>query len=215
MVPRSMVIAIALGGVFYVACVAVQSMGFGTGTTGVSAFAGSAAPLGELAGIYVGSTMEDALHVAALISALGAGLGCASVSARMLFALARDGKLDTRLAAVSNATGAPARGLAAVMVFDIALLAVFAAAGTAPMDVFFYLATLGTLSLLFMYVLTNVAAIGFLRRGWERVLPAAGIAVAGYVLYHHLWPVPASPFDVFPYIVLAWLASGIVISRFI
>jgi amino acid transporter len=133
----------------------------------------------------------------------------------MLFALGRDGKLDACLAGVSNATGAPARGLAVVMLFDIALLAIFAAAGTAPIDVFFYLATLGTLSLLFMYLVTDVAAIRFLRRGWKRVLPAAGIAVAGYVLYHHLWPVPASPFDVFPYIVAAWLATGIVVSRFI
>jgi hypothetical protein len=64
-------------------------------------------------------------------------------------------------------------------------------------------------------VLTNVAALGFLRRGWEPAMPAAGIAVAGYVLYHNLWPVPASPFDVFPYIVAGWLAIGIVASRFI
>jgi amino acid transporter len=210
-VPRSMVIAIGVGGVFYVACVAVQSMGFGD----ARAFAASPAPLGQLAGAYVGRGMEDALHAAALISALGAGLGCASVSARMLFALGRDRKLDARLAGISQRTGAPARGLAAVMLFDLALLLAFGLAGSAPMDVFFYLATLGTLSLLVMYVLTNVAAIRFLRGGWERVLPAAGIAVAGYVLYHNLWPVPASPFDVFPYIVAAWLASGVMISRLI
>ena len=84
-----------------------------------------------------------------------------------------------------------------------------------PMDVFFYLATLGTLSLLVMYVLTNVAAIRFLRRGREALLPAAGIGVAGYVLYHNLWPAPPSPFDVFPYVVAAWLAIGVAASRFI
>ena len=210
-VPRSMVIAIALGGVFYVACVAVQSMAFGS----AAAFAASPAPLGELAGAYVGTGMEDALHAAALISALGAGLGCASVSARMLFALGRDRRLDARLAGVSERTGAPAPGLRAVMGFDLALLVAFGIAGSAPMDVFFYLATIGTLSLLVMYVLTNVAAIRFLRQGWERLLPVAGIAVAGYVLYHNLWPVPASPFDVFPYIVAAWLAMGIAVSRLI
>jgi hypothetical protein len=49
----------------------------------------------------------------------------------------------------------------------------------------------------------------------EVVLPAAGIGVAGYVLYHNLWPVPASPFDVFPYIVAAGLAIGVTASRFI
>ena len=44
------------------------------------------------------------------------------------------------------------------------------------------LVSLLTLSLLVMYVLTNVAAIRFLRRGPEALLPAAGIGVAGYVL---------------------------------
>jgi amino acid transporter len=210
-VPRSMATAIGVGAVFYVACIAVQAMGFGSGP----AFAASPAPLGELAGTYAGKGMEDALDFAALVSAIGAGLGCASVSARMLFALGRDRRLDARLAGVSTATGAPAAGLAFVMLFDLALLVIFGAAGTAPMDVFFYLATLGTLSLLVMYVFTNVAAMRFLRRGWELALPAAGIVVAGYVLYHNLWPVPPSPFDVFPYVVAAWLASGVALSRFI
>jgi amino acid transporter len=210
-VPRSMVLAIAFGAVFYVACVAVQSMAFGS----AAAFARSAAPLGELAGRYVGRGMADLLDLAALVSAIGAGLGCASVSARMLYALGRDGRLDGRLAGVSARTGAPATGLAAVMLLDAALLIGFGIAGSEPMDAFFYLATIGTLSLLVMYVFTNVAAIRFLRRGWELLLPAAGIGAAGYVLYHNLWPVPPSPFSVFPYVVAAWLAIGVVTSRFI
>ena len=212
MVPRSIVVAIAVGGVFYVACTAVQSMGFGTDDAGATRFAASGAPLSELATTYVGRGMAIALDVAAIVSALGAGLGCASVSARMLFALGRDRRLDRRLAHVSSLTGAPARGLAFVMVFDAATLVVFAIFGAAPMNAFFYLATVGVLSLLAMYVLTNAAAVRFLAaRGAraELVLPAAGIAVAGYVLYHNVWPVPDFPFDVFPYLVAAWLLVGI------
>jgi hypothetical protein len=60
-----------------------------------------------------------------------------------------------------------------------------------------------------------VAAFRFLAargaRG-ELVFPAAGIAVAVYVLYHNIWPVPDFPFDVFPYVVAAWLAVGIVVA---
>jgi amino acid transporter len=215
MVPRSMVVAIVVGGVFYVACTAVQSMGFGTDAAGVAQFAGSDAPLGELATLYVGRGMSIALDIAAIISALGAGLGCASVSARMLFALGRDRLVDERLAGVSQATGAPARGLAFVMILDMAALTVFAIFGAEPMQAFFYLATVGVLSLLCMYVLTNVAALRFLAaRGAraELLFPVAGIAVAVYVLYHNIWPVPDFPFDVFPYLVACWLAVGIVLA---
>jgi amino acid transporter len=130
----------------------------------------------------------------------------------MLFALGRDRRVDGRFAGVSHATGAPARGLAFVMVFDALALVVFAAFGAEPMDVFFYLATFGVLSLLAMYVLTNAAALRFLAADGGRVelvLPAAGIAVALYVLYHNVWPVPDFPFDLFPYLVGAWLLIGV------
>jgi amino acid transporter len=211
MIPRSMAAAIAFGAVFYVLCVALQTLGFGTDAAGVRAFAASPAPLGELAKGYVGTGMADALNLAAIISAIGAGLGCASVAARMLFALGRDRLLDERLAAVSP-TGAPAGGLAFVMALDLVILVVFGAAKAKPFNVFFYFATIGTLSLLAMYVMTNVAAGRFLAaRGAraELALPVAGIAVAGYVLYHNIWPVPDAPYNAFPYVVAGWLVVGV------
>jgi amino acid transporter len=212
-IPRSMVLAIALGTVFYVACVAVQTMAFGADARGIETFLGSEAPLSALADAYVGDGAGDVLALAALVSAVGAGLGCASVCARMLFALGRDRRLPARLATVSSATGAPAVGLAAVLVLDACGLTVFAIVGTEPMRVFFYFATFGVLNLLVMYVLTNLAAIRLLlqrSRPWEALLPVLGIAVAVYVLYRNVWPVPDPPFDVFPYLVAAWLAIGVV-----
>jgi hypothetical protein len=67
------------------------------------------------------------------------------------------------------------------------------------------------LSLLVMYVITNLAAARHLHRtgrGREAVLPVIGLAIALYVLYRNVWPVPDFPFDLFPYIVAAWLVAG-------
>jgi len=100
-------------------------------------------------------------------------------------------------------------------VLDLAGLVAFSAAGTPAQQVFFYLATIGVLSLLVMYAITNVAATRFLlvrgSRG-EALLPVAGIVVAGYVFYRNVWPVPASPFNLFPYVVGAWLVIGIALA---
>ena len=214
-IPRAIITAVAFGGVFYVACVAVQTLGFGTDPAGVHAFATSPAPLGTLATTYVGRGMADALDLAAIISAVGAGLGCASVCGRMLYALARDGLLPAPLARVSTGTGAPVAGLAFVLTGDLVGLVAFGIAGTKPINVFFYFATIGTLSLLAMYAFTNVAAgVHFVRTGraTEMVLPLAGLVVACYVLYHNIWPVPASPFNVFPYVVGVWLVLGVLLS---
>src|SRR5713226_2786890 len=57
MIPRAIITAVAFGAVFYVACVIAQSLAFGTGAAGVSAFRHSQAPLGELAQRYVGGTL--------------------------------------------------------------------------------------------------------------------------------------------------------------
>jgi amino acid transporter len=212
LIPRSMVAAIAIGAVFYVICMVAQTLGFGTDSAGVTAFAGSGAPLGDLGKAYVGAGLAAVLDFAAMISAIGAGLGCASVGARMLFALSRDGVFDSRLAGVSRSTGAPAVALALLMVLDVSGLIAFAAAGTEPIKVFFYFATIGVLSLLVMYMLTNAAAMLFLWREEQRwidiVLPLGGIAVAGYTIYRNVYPAPASPFDIFPWIVLGWLVLG-------
>jgi amino acid transporter len=217
MIPRAIVTAVAFGAVFYVACVTAQSLGFGTNAAGVSAFRHSQAPLGELAQRYVGTPLASLLDLGAVLSALGAGLGGVTVAARMMFAFGRDGLAARRLSGVSAATGVPRRALAVEMLFGLALLTALRLAGTSALNVFFYLATIGVLSLLAMYVLTNVAAARHLGRRslWQVVAPAGGVLIAGFVLYHNVWPVPAAPYEFFPYLALGWLAAGLITTAVI
>jgi amino acid transporter len=217
MIPRAIIATVAFGAVFYVACIATQALGFGAGTAGVSAFSRSQAPLGDLARVYVGTPLAALLDLGAVLSALGAGLGGVTVAARMMFAFGRDGLAARRLGGVSAATGVPRRALAAEMGVGLVLLTAFRLAGTPALNVFFYLATIGVLSLLVMYMLTNVAAVRHLgrRSPGHVVLPLAGVLVAGFVLYHNVWPVPPVPYEFFPWLVLAWLATGLVITAVI
>jgi amino acid transporter len=217
MIPRAIITAVAFGAVFYVACVTVQTLGFGTGAAGVSAFRHSQAPLGDLARQYVGTPLAAALDLGAVLSALGAGLGGVIVAARMMFAFGRDGLAARRLGGVSAATGVPRPALAVEMLIGLVLLTVFRLAGTPALNVFFYLATIGTLSLLVMYVLTNVAAAWHLgRRSLGQLVPAvAGVLIAGFVLYYNVWPVPPAPYRFFPYLVLGWLVAGLVLTAVI
>jgi len=217
MIPRAIIATVAFGAVFYVTCVATQTLGFGTGAAGVSAFQHSQAPLGDLARVYVGTPLAALLDLGAVLSALGAGLGGVIVAARMMFSFGRDGLASRRLGDVSAATGVPRRALAAEMGVGLVLLTAFRLAGTSALNAFFYLATIGVLSLLVMYMLTNVAAARHLgrRSAGQIAVPAAGVLVAGFVLYHNIWPVPPAPYEFFPWLVLAWLAAGLVITAVI
>jgi amino acid transporter len=214
-IPRAMVAAIGIGAVLYVACIAAQSLAFGTDPAGVRALADSTAPLGDLAQSYVGAPLADALNLGAMLSAIAAGLGGVTVAARMLFAFGRDGLAPRRLQELSATAGVPRIALAVEMAVCLALLVAFRVGGATPLHAFFYLATIGVLNLLVMYVLTNLGAVrqaGGAGRFGAAVLPAAGVLVAGYVLYRHVWPVPEHPYNIFAYVVAGWLAAGLALT---
>jgi amino acid transporter len=204
LIPRAMLAAIALGAVFYVACMLAQSWGFGTDKAGVAAFAGSSAPLVL---DYVGAPMAAVLDLIAVISAVGAGLGCVVVAIRMLYALGRDRMLPQALAAVSPVSGSPTVALRAEMAFGLVTLIVFRLAGIAPIRMFFLLARLGVLNLLVMYAATDYAAVRHLwpTRRRSALLPALGVVVAGYVLLRNVWPPPHGGWCL---LVIAWLIVG-------
>jgi amino acid transporter len=213
-IPRAIWTAVAFGAVFYVACMVTQSLGFGLDASGVDTFRSSQAPLADLADHFVGSALATLLDAGAVLSAVGAGLGGVTVAARMLFAFGRDGLTAGGFGRISARRRVPGRALTFEMVVGFVLLTSFRLAGTAPLDVFFYLATLGVLSLLVMYILTNVAAVRRLERRsvLEAILAVAGSGIAAYVLYRNVWPVPAAPFRYFPYGVLGWLLVGLLIT---
>src|ERR1700745_1649884 len=117
MIPRAIITAVAFGAVFYVACIVVQTLGFGTGAAGGVGLRHCHAPPGGLGRPDVGRTRAALLDLGAVLSALGAGLGGVTVAARMMFAFGRDGLAARRLSGVSAATGVPRRALAVEMLF--------------------------------------------------------------------------------------------------
>ncbi len=194
----------------------MQTWGFGANAAGAKAFSSSAAPLGDLAQSYVGSWMSDLINAGATVSAFASGLGAATAGARILFALSRDTRFEHSLGRASTRTGAPAGALVVVLTIGVGAIIVQRIAGVSAVNAFFYPGTLGVLSLLVAYVITNVGAIVYLfirgRRApvWEIVFPILGIAFLGYTLDKNVFGV-AFPYDRFPIVVGIWLVIGLVI----
>ncbi|MDQ6606288.1 MAG: APC family permease [Actinomycetota bacterium] len=215
-IPRAIRTAVIGSGIFYILCILVQTWGFGANPAGAKAFSGSAAPLGDLAQSYVGSAMSDAINFGATISAFASGLGAATAGARILFALSRDTPLAGALGRPSARTGAPAGALTVVLTIGVGAIAAQRIAGVSAVNAFFYPGTIGVLSLLIAYIVTNVGAISHLfvraRRAplWEIVFPALGIAFLIYTLYKNVQGV-AFPYSRFPLVVGIWLAVGFAI----
>jgi hypothetical protein len=52
-------------------------------------------------------------------------------------------------------------------------------------------------------------------RFWEAIVPVVALAILVYVIYANVYPVPAFPFNVFPYVVVTWLLLGLGIVLFV
>jgi amino acid transporter len=215
-IPRAIRNAVVGAGVFYILCILVQTWGFGIGAAGTKAFSTSQVPLGDLAKSYVGSGMSDAINFGATVSAFASGLGAAAAGARVLFALSRDTSLSNALGRTSTRTGAPAGALTVVLLIGVGAIVAQRIAGVSAVNAFFYPGTIGVLSLLVAYLVTNVGAIRHLfirtRRAplWELVFPVLGIATILYVLDRNVFGV-AFPYSRFPIVVAIWLAIGLAI----
>ncbi|MBV8170558.1 MAG: APC family permease [Candidatus Eremiobacteraeota bacterium] len=207
-IPRAVMISvIAVGVLFMVSTYAL-----------VFAFRGqhptldqSNAPLGVLATLAGVPYLGPLIAVGVVISFFACSLACINAGARVLFAMSRHGLFHSSAGNThaSNATPHVAVTFAAIVVLFVPL-GLFLAR-TAIMDVYGDLGEIGTLAVLFAYVLVSIAAPIYLKRRGEPTAGAIAISVISVALlavpiYSSFFP-PPSPWFL-PYVFLALLALG-------
>jgi amino acid transporter len=219
-IPRALLFAVGATGVLYIVTMFAETIGFGANEAGAQAFASSAAPLNDLASDYLGSWMATLLGLGATASAFASALGSAAGASRLVFAFCRDGWGPRALGEASPRSGAPANAMTAVVALaTVMLVIVFLTWTKSAVDVYFYVATMGVLALLLVYAVASLGALRFLffageQRAprWEMIVPALAVAYLLFVLYKQFSPTPDPPYDVFPYVAIAWTVLGAVLA---
>ena len=219
-IPRAIGVSILAIAVFYVACIAVQSLGFGANKAGSAEFAASSGPLFQLSSVYLNSVVRDIILIGAAFSAFGAAVSEAMAGSRLLFALSRDGTPSSPFARIASPSGAPRRAVELIIAVNVILLLIFQFASVSGFTVWQYLGTLGTLSILVGYAMVCIGASRAALNGqlqvarWKAIVPIVAALAVGYTLYNELVPAPAHPYNLFPYITLAWLIIGAAVVLF-
>jgi hypothetical protein len=120
------------------------------------------------------------------------------------------------LGRTSTRTGAPAGALVVTLLVGVGAIAAQRIAGVNAVNAFFYPGTIGVLSLLVGYIVTNIGAIRHLfitaRRAplWEIVFPVVGILFLGYTIYRNVAG-QVFPYSRFWIVVLCWLILGLAV----
>lgn len=213
-VPLAIMIGIFFTGALYIAGAYAGVTAF----SNASAFAGDSAPFTTAAKQFI-SPIAVLVTWLLLTSVTGSYLGANTETARVIFSGAREGLWSRHLARVHPRFKTPWLAVLAFVAPSVALgvaATAFTDIGTASG----FLATYGTLGIIFMYVMTNFALVVFWIRerkaGTTRhvitrlVVPLVGIATMALPYWSTFQPGQASPYDKLPWLFPLLIALGVV-----
>lgn len=209
-VPRGLGYSLILVGAIYLFCTYAETIGFGTGGSEVAKLAADPAPFTTLGQTYA-PWLNLVIGLAGISSIFAVTVNSNNGIVRILFAMGREGMLPKKLAAVSPALGTPVTAVLVQSAFAV-LVTLGLGMWAGPFTTYAYLGAVLTFGIIPVYWLTNVACIRFFRARPEQfrllrhgILPVLGIALMIIPVYGSVWPVPAPPYNWFPYAVGAYV----------
>jgi amino acid transporter len=217
-IPRAILMAIAVGVVFYIFLAWVMAVGFGIDH--IDQWATNPAALDTLATRYAGTWLAVLVDLGVSVGALVAALAGVNLTSRILFAMAREGGAPRAFATTNARFGTPWAAIGAVLALTLTLVVALAwIAWDDPFKYFGFMATTATFAILGTYILIALAGMVFFWRSrsedtafqivFDLLLPAGAVAICGYTIYESFKAPGPPPNTASPWIALAWLAIGL------
>lgn len=211
-IPLALFSTVLGSGLFFVFVAYCEVIGFGV--THVADLAASQAPLNDLALRYASPRAAVLLDLAAAASCFSSVLGPMAAAGRILFAMGRGG-LSASLAAVHLKHGTPAKAIGAAAFLIIAIFLMWAPiAGSG--NFYSYTSTLGTLSLILVYITVGGADVlesARVQRTRLVLIGLIGPLLLLWILFCNLYPVPDFPNNLWPYAAFGWVAISWTLTR--
>ena len=210
MIPRAVIWSAGLAGLFFVVIAYAMMVAVGDQA---NVLAESASPFAEItrrAGIAWAAAI---VYASALISGFACCLACLNALSRMMFSMGRYEFLAAWMGNVHRHHQSPHYAITAAAGL---ILAVCLLLSRMPIvDAFGTTATFGTFGFLVVYLLISlVAPLDLHRVGAMQprhaLLGFVGVVLMAFVIFGSLYPVPAWPYNLLPYLFAAFLACGAV-----
>ncbi len=209
-IPRAVIWSTVISGLCYVILSYTEVIGFSGYETSLDKVA---TPLSILAKISGVGGLGAIISIGVTISFFTCCLASISAGARIFFAMARHGLFHSFVgqAHIENETPHIAVTLCSVFVFLVpASISMF---GIPVLDIYGYLGSIAAYGFLLVYILVSIAAPMYLHK--QGKLTFGNIAIAALAILFMLvpvigsvYPVPAFPYNVFPYLFLLYLVVG-------
>ncbi len=208
-VPRAIVATAIIVGIFFTFTTMIVVMGFGDSAAKLGA---SAAPLNDITS-GMGSWVATFIDFAAMISCFACSLGQLNAFARMLFSLGRYQFVHKSMGNVHQKHQTPHIALAVGTVANAVLCLLFYKQGET--NLVGYFGTIATFGFITVYFLCSICAPILLYREktlrtGDVVLGVAGAIAMALAFFGSVYPVPAAPYNYFPWGFVVYMIVGIV-----
>jgi amino acid transporter len=212
-IPVALFTAVGVIGVFYVLSGWAAAIGYGG--SHASAFASDSTPWITLVQKFWSPNVAWLVSLTVLNSIFANLISGINATVRVLFAMGREGVIP-RSWGRTTAQGNPSTALTAYMIFALAFALIGSALWTA-LGAYGFFGTILGLGIVITYILINLALIVFYRRDYPAefsivrhgILPVLASIIMLLPIYGLVWPIPAYPNNLVPYIMLAWIVLGV------
>lgn len=217
-VPLAVGGALLFVGVFYVFVMYALTAGYGLNNpANLKAFLNDANPFITLA-------QKDApwivqiVDICAVIGIFSCLMAIHNTTTRIIFSMGRDHILPSVLGRVHSRWFSPYTAIIAQTIFTLVVgIPVAIWLGPGATGEYGFTGAIGTVAIVIVYMLSNIALIRYFFRSPQRnvflhiVIPVLGILALAYPLWSVAQPNQSYPYNLVPYIVLAWLVLGVIV----
>lgn len=207
-IPKVVVLTPILAGAFFVLMAYTVLLGFGDDGAAV---AKDSAPLNTLAAGAGAPGLGLLIYAGATISSFACALASLNAASRLLFSMSRYQFIHDSMGLIHTRHRTPhlAVSLGSVAMFLVPVLML----KYELMDALGYLGTIATYGFIVVYFLISVAAPLYLKQNRDlkfkdRLIGAVGALGMVVAMVGSVYPVPSYPYNILPYLFLAYMALG-------
>ena len=211
-IPRSITFSAIFVGLIFVLLSYTEVQGFIGSTTTLDK---AAAPLADLATSHGIGFFGPLISIGALISFWACILACVNAGSRILFSMGRHGLFHNSVGSAHETNETPHIAVTISTIIATVVPVILISFKNGLFDIYGWVGTIATFGFLFNYLLIAIAAPIYLKREKELKAQHVFLAIVTVLvllipIIGSVYPLPAMPYTLFPFIFLGWVIAGIV-----
>jgi amino acid transporter len=215
-IPIAVIGALSAVGVFYVLLMYALTAGYKLNDKAhMAAFLKDANPFVTLAQ-HVTPWLVQPIEIAAIAGIFSCFLAIHNTTVRVMFSMGRDEVLPKSMGRLHARWFSPLRAIIVQTIFTLVVgLGIGAWDGPGATGAYAFTGTIGTVAIVIVYIMANIALIRYFWRSKERrilthvIVPVLGVIALAYPLYAVGNFSQPYPFNLVPFVVIAWVAAGV------